>query len=98
MGSQAAQEGRNARSDDANAGRSASCTDCQDLRRRVDALGRVRFDLQKQVNELEARVRAAHALVAELEGRERARRDGSVQPRLSLAAALSLFSTRGGGA
>jgi hypothetical protein len=43
------------------------CPTCAHLRRQIDALGRLRFELQKQVNLGEARARAAEARVAELE-------------------------------
>ena len=45
----------------------AHCDTCARLRRRVDGLGRLRFDLQKQINQIEARARLAEARVAELE-------------------------------
>ena len=47
------------------------CPTCARLRRPIDALGRLRFELQKQVNLGEARARAAEVRVAELEDQVR---------------------------
>jgi hypothetical protein len=47
------------------------CPTCARLRQQIDALGRLRFELQKQVNLGEARARAAEARVAELEDQVR---------------------------
>jgi hypothetical protein len=44
-----------------------ACPTCAHLRRQLNALGRLRFELQKQVNHGEARARAAEARVTELE-------------------------------
>lgn len=46
-----------------------ACAHCERLRRRVDGLGRLRFELHREVNRIEARARAAEARAAELERR-----------------------------
>ena len=43
------------------------CVDCQRMRRHIETLGRLRFELQHQVNVLDCRLRAAEARAAELE-------------------------------
>ena len=46
------------------------CGTCAHLGRRVERLGQLRFQLQKQVNEIEARARTAEARIRELEARQ----------------------------
>lgn len=45
------------------------CPACVRLERRVESLGRLRFELQKQVGHLEAKARSAEARAADLERR-----------------------------